>query len=210
MNRRSFLTRLAAVAPAAAGVALSSRTASADIVRAVGVGRDNIPNVPVISQEGKEYQFYDDLVKGKTVLINFFYAQCTGICPRMTSNLARIRKELGERVGQDIFIYSISLKPEEDTPAQLRHYAQMHGIKPDSGWLLLQAARPQMELLRERLGFKDSDAVLDADINQHTGMLRMGNDTYNRWSAYPLLGKVETIAELIRQLDPTAPRRRLY
>jgi protein SCO1/2 len=195
----------------AAGVALTGGVAKADIVRAVGMGRLNIPNVPVTSQYGKTYhRFYEDLIQGKTVLINFFYAECVGICPQMTSNLLKIQKGLGDCVGRDTFIYSISLKPEQDTPAKLMHYAGMHGVQPNSGWLFLRAERKNMELLRERLGFKDSDATLDADVNQHTGILRIGNDRYDRWSAYPLLGKVETIVEVVRQMDPHAPRHSLY
>jgi protein SCO1/2 len=208
MNRRGFFTNLAAAAPAA--LALGALPARATTVRAVGEGRKNLPNVPVTSQDGKTFHFYDDLVKGKTVLVNFFYADCTGICPRMTSNLAKIKAALGDRVGKDIFIYSISLKPELDTPHNLKNYAEMHGIKPNSGWLLLRARRRDMELLRERLGFKDSDDVLDADINQHTGILRFGTDVYDKWSGYPLLGNVELIAEMVRQLDPYAPRHPLF
>jgi protein SCO1/2 len=201
---------MAAVAPAAAALALRPAPAAADIVRAAGEGRKNLPNVPVTSQDGRTFRFYDDLVKGKTVLVNFFYADCNGICPRMTSNLAKIKAALGDRVGKDIFIYSISLKPELDTPHKLRDYAEMHGIQPHSGWLLLRARHNDMELLRERLGFKDSDAKLDADINQHTGILRFGSDVYDKWSGYPLLGNVELIAEMVRQLDPLAPRRPLF
>jgi protein SCO1/2 len=214
MNRRNFFLNLsAAAAPLAAvslGVTVAARPASAGLVRAVGEGRRNIPNVRVTSQEGKTYRFYDDLVKGKTVLINFFYADCNGICPRMTSNLARVQAALGDQVGRDTFIYSISLKPEEDTPKHLKAYAEMHSIKPGSGWLLLQARRADMELLRERLGFKDSDAGLDKDVNQHTGILRFGTDVYDKWSGYPLLGNANTIAEMVRQLDPDAPRRPLF
>jgi protein SCO1/2 len=214
MNRRTFFANLAATAAVPAAAVAASRVTSGGttfggIVRAAGEGRRNIPNVAVTSQEGKTYRFYNDLVKGKTVLINFFYAECTGICPRMTGNIARIQKALGDQVGRDTFIYSISLKPEQDTPKKLQAYAKMHGIHPGSGWLLLQASRTDMELLRERLGFKDSDPGLDADINQHTGILRFGNDVYDKWSGYPVLGNVELIAEMVRQLDPMAPRRPL-
>jgi protein SCO1/2 len=205
MNRRQLFRNLAAAA-----IAVTGRIASANVVRAVGMGKKNIPNVGVTSQDGKTFRFYDDLVKDKTVLINFFYAECSGICPRMTSNLWRIQKALGDCVGRDTFIYSISLKPEQDTPQRLKAYARMHSIQPDSGWLLLRAKRRDMELLRERLGFKDSDPVLDADINQHTGILRFGTDVYDKWSGYPLLGKVETIVEMVRQLDPRAPRHPLF
>jgi protein SCO1 len=224
MNRRNFFTNLAATAavPAAAIMLTGKPAASAvvraagldklanTVVRAVGMGKLNIPNVPVTSQDGRKYHFYNDLIKGKIVMINFFYAQCTGICPRMTSNLAKIQKELGDHMGKDMFIYSVSLKPEQDSPKNLKAYAEMHGIKPGSGWLLLNAGRSDMETLRERLGFKDSDPALDANVDEHTGILRFGTDVYDHWSGYPLLGKVETIAEMVRQLDPAIPRRPLF
>jgi protein SCO1/2 len=210
MNRRNFFSDIAAAAALPAAAILSRNPAPAAVVRAVGMGRMNIPDVQVTSQEGRKYRFYNDLVKDKIVLINFFYAECNGICPRMTSNLLKVQKELGDLVGKTTFIYSVSLKPEQDSPKKLKDYAGMHGIRPGSGWLLLNAKRADMETLRERLGFKDSDPVLDSDIDQHTGILRFGSDTYDHWSGYPLLGKVETIAEMVRQLDPNIPRRPLF
>jgi len=208
MQRRSFLIFGALAAP----VHARGRTgASAGGVPPVAAGRKNIPNVIVTSQDGRRHRFYDDLVKSKMVVINFFYANCTGICPRMTSNLLKVRKELENRapgrVGRDIFLYSISLKPEEDTPKRLALYAGMHGIKPDSGWLLLRAKRPDTELLRARLGFKDSDPVLDADIDQHTGMVRLGSDVYDKWAACPALGPVYTIVDSLLWMDLKLPRR---
>lgn len=207
MNRRNFIERLTAVAIPAAAVGLARPAAQAGTVKAVANGRRNIPNIAVTSQEGKSFRFYDDLVKDKLVLINFFYAECTGICPRMTSNLIKIQAALGKRVGRDTFIYSVSLKPEEDTVPKLAHYASMHGVKPNSGWLLLNAKRGDMELLRERLGFKDSDPKLDANINEHTGMLRFGHDRYDKWGACPLLGRLETTIEAILWTDLSLPRR---
>jgi protein SCO1 len=209
MNRRNCFRFLAAPA-AALAFNRTAKEAKASVVRAVGMGKFNIPNVQVTSHEGHKYHFYEDLVQGKTVLINFFYADCSGICPTMTSNLLKIQKALGSQMGRDTFIYSISLKPEKDSPKKLREYAEMHGIKPGSGWLLLNAHRPDMDTLRERMGFKDSDPVLDADINQHTGILRFGTDVYDHWSGYPLLGKVDTIVEMVKQLDPKYERQSLY
>jgi protein SCO1 len=142
-----------------------------------------------------------------------FYANCTGICPRMTSRLMNVQRalrvEMGERLGKDLFIYSVSIKPEEDTQERLKHYTQMHGIKPESGWLLLRAERPEMELLRERLGFKESDVLLDRDINQHTGMVRFGNDVYDKWSSGPLLGPTDAILDGLRWTDLSLRRRGL-
>src|SRR3954447_12215139 len=98
MNRRNFLSSILAPAPAAALAATAKTRSSSD--SALGLtGRAAIPNVGVTSHTGKRYRFYEDLVKGKMVVINFFYAQCDGICPRMTSNLLKVQKQLQERTG---------------------------------------------------------------------------------------------------------------
>ena len=65
------------------------------------------PNVPLITHEGKVVRFYDDLIKNKIVMINFMYASCMDICPGMTANLKQVHKEFGDRMGRDIFMYSI-------------------------------------------------------------------------------------------------------
>jgi len=198
MRRRSFL----------AGGALFSGIAKAAVTapRIAGEGRENIPDVLVTDQTGMSHHFYRDLIRDKMVVINFFYAHCVGICPRMTSNLLKFQREMAKRManrlGRDIFMYSVSLKPEEDTPKHLAAYAEMHGIKRDSGWLLLHAKRRDMELLRTRLGFRDSDPVLDADINEHTGIVRVGSDTTDKWTALPALGPVSQIVDALFWMDP--------
>src|SRR5688500_8895652 len=92
----------------------------------------SFPNVVLTTHEGKKVRFYDDLIKDKIVLINFMYVKCEGICPGTTANLAKVQKLLGKRVGKDIFMYSITLKPEEDTPEALRRYAKAYQVGP--GW----------------------------------------------------------------------------
>src|ERR1044072_2557808 len=77
------------------------------------------PNFELTTHEGKKVRFYDDLIKDKIIVINFMYAQCEGICPGITTNLVKVQKLLGDRVGKDIFMYSFTLKPEQDTPEAL-------------------------------------------------------------------------------------------
>ena len=79
-------------------------------------GAEWFTNVEVKTQDGRTLRFYDDLMKGKILLVNFFFTECDGICPRMTQNLVGVQKLLAPRVGKDIFMYSIRLEPEHDTP----------------------------------------------------------------------------------------------
>jgi len=159
------------------------------------IQRRHLPNVELMTQDGKKVRFYDNLVKDKMVVINFMYAHCQGICPTMTANLVRVQKILHDRIGHDIFMYSITLKPEEDTPQVLKEYAGMHGAGP--GWLFLTGKPADIELLRRSLGFSSIDPDEDADKSTHIGMLRIGNEPMLRWSACPSQARAQWIATSI-------------
>jgi protein SCO1/2 len=178
--------RLLTTGAAAAEVGLSPR----DKIR-----RRYLPNVSLQTQDGKWVRFYDDLIRDKIVTINFFYAKCDGICPTVTANLARVQRLLGERVGRDIFMYSISLKPEQDTPAALKEYADMFQAKP--GWTFLTGKPEDIELLRRSLGFTNLDPKLDRDKSQHIGNVRYGNEPLMLWGACPGMASPEFIAKSV-------------
>jgi protein SCO1 len=160
-----------------------------------GPRADYFPNFTLRTHENKRVKFYDDLVCGKVVVFNFMYASCTGICPGMISNLVKVQKELGSRAGHDFFMYSISLDPEKDTPRALKASARAYGIKP--GWQFLTGSKDDIEVLRRKLGFVNPDPEKDKDKEQHTGLVRIGNETYDKWLACPGMATVETITKSI-------------
>src|SRR6476469_6175074 len=79
-------------------------------------------NAVLRTQDNKQVRFYDDMIRGRQVVVNFMYAECKGACSMVTQNLKRIYDQLKDRMGKDLFFYSISIKPEDDTPAALKHY----------------------------------------------------------------------------------------
>ena len=173
--------------------------------------RRRFANVTLTTHEGKKVRFYDDLIKDRTVLINFMYTNCVAevLCPLMTSNLVRVQQELGARVGRDVFMYSITLDPEHDTPRVLASYAQAFSVKP--GWSFLTGSKDDVEILRRNLGFSTADPILDKDRTQHVGMVKYGIERLERWAGCPALSTPTTIVRnvysLERQLDwgkPTA------
>jgi protein SCO1/2 len=160
------------------------------------IRRHHLPNVELVAHTGRRVRFYDDLVRDKKVIINFMYATCDGICPRVMANLVRVRQLLGERVGREIFMYSITLKPKEDSPEVLRNYAERHGVR-DADWLFLTGAPGDIDHLRRSLGFAYRDPVEDADVSNHAGMLRFGVEALTRWAACPGMANPEHIARTI-------------
>jgi protein SCO1/2 len=153
------------------------------------------PDVVLRTHLGKEVRFYEDLMKGKIVTINFVYASCEGVCPAIMTNLVKVQKLLGDRVGRDIFMYSFTLQPEKDTPQVLKEYAEMHGVKP--GWTFLTGKPADLELLRRRLGFTNPNPEQDKDKSNHIGNIRYGNEPLMLWAACPGLAHAKWIAESI-------------
>ena len=195
MNRRKFFAGAAsaALAPFALAVAGQARELHQD-------GAAWFTNVAVTTQDGRTLRFYDDVLKGKIVLINFFFTDCDAVCPLMTENLARVQELLGDRVGKDIFMVSISLQPEHDTPEVLAAYAKTYGVGP--GWLFLTGKKNDIELLRHRLGFVDSDPVEDADPEQHIGTVRITNEPMHRWAMSPALVNPPALVRTVKRVIP--------
>lgn len=159
------------------------------------------PNFVLTTQAGKKVRFYDDLLKGRVVLINFFMTQCKGSCPGTTANLVAVQKALGAElggVGDKIVMISISLEPDVDTPAELADYAARFGAGP--GWYFLTGEYDEIEVIRRKLGATDPDPVIDADKTQHAGILIYGNERLGRWASIPSLVKPERIVSAVRQV----------
>jgi len=194
MNRRTFFTRgsavvagAAATGAAVAGLGLLGAPASA--------AEGRIPDVEVWSHDGGRFRFYRDLVQDRIVTLNFIFTSCGDTCPLVTQNLAQMQDILGPRVGRDIFMYSLTLQPEVDTPEVLRDYAEAYGVRP--GWRFLTGRKDDIELLRERLGFRSQDPELDVVKDEHTGMLRYANEPLDRWGASPALSRPEFLAKVV-------------
>lgn len=196
-TRRELVAGLGAAT--LAGLAVRRTAAEPDRARRGGARAPTWPNVPLVTHEGQAVRFYDDLIRGKVVAINMMYADCEGICPLATSNLVRVQALLGARVGWDVFLYSLTLQPDLDTPQPLQEYAAMHGVQP--GWLFLTGARADLEQLRYHLGFFDRNPAVDGDKATHTGMVRIGNDGYDRWTSASTLALPEQIVATINHVD---------
>ena len=160
MDRRSLLTKVFEPHPASPGAT-------------------RYTNAVLRTQDNEAVKFYDDLIRGKQVVINFMYAECHGSCPAVTQTLKTIYRTYKDRMGKDLFFYSITIKPENDTPQALKHYAQMRNVDLP-GWYFLTGDAYDLKTIRYRL-FNMDHPGLDADEALHSGYLRIINDARNSW-----------------------------
>lgn len=149
-----------------------------------------IPDVRVRDHNGTPLTFYSDLVKGKTVAINFIFTTCTTICPSLTATLRRVQQELSERA-LDVQLISISVDPTTDTPERLSHFAAQFQAGP--GWTFVTGDKTEIESLLQALG------ASVANTNDHTSMILINNDvTGYRTRTYGLsspAGIVQVLAQ---------------
>lgn len=164
------------------------------------IRREHFPDVVLVNQDGKKVRFYTDLLKDKIVVLNFFYAKCEGVCPGVTANLAKLYKLLGNHMGNPVFMYSITLKPEEDTLQVIKEYAKTYHAGP--AWMFLTGNIDDIESIRRGIGFVDPNPVVDRDKSQHIGNIRYGNEAEMQWGSCPGLAHASWLAKEVSFVIP--------
>ena len=162
--------------------------------QAAGWGRDYVPNVPVVTQDGKTLNFYDDLIKDKIVVLSFIYTSCKDICPLATARLGEARDKLGDRLGRDIFFLSISIEPEHDTPERLKQYADAFHAGP--GWTFLTGLPEDIQLIRHKFGDRRPD------LGDHRNDVVLGNGATGEWQRENALGDLDHFVGAVKAMHP--------
>ena len=139
-------------------------------------GASYFPNVPLTTHDGESVHFFDDLIKDKIVVINFIYTKCPDTCPLETAQLVRVQNIMGDRVGKDVFFYSISIDPEYDTPEVLREYRKRF----KANWTFLTGKESDIIQIRRKLGLYIEEIQGD-DSNNHNVNMIIGNQATGRW-----------------------------
>lgn len=150
-----------------------------------------IPDTVVYNQHGRKLNFYTDLVRGKTVAINFIFTTCTTICPPLTATFRKLQQELGERVGRDIELISISVDPTTDVPERLKEFSAKFKAAP--GWTFVTGNKPEIDQLLKALG------AAVGDKNDHTPMLLIGNDAAGYWTRTYGLAPAATLVKVVNE-----------
>ncbi|MGE0022395.1 MAG: SCO family protein [Hyphomicrobium sp.] len=155
---------------------------------------DYFTNTPLVTHDGRELRFYDDLVKDKIVVVNFIYTSCRDVCSLATARLAEVRDMLGDRIGRDIFFYSITLDPLVDGPGVLAKYAANFHTGP--GWLFLTGTPENIDSIRHKLGERTKS------LGDHRNDVLLGNDATGEWGRDSIFSDVEHLAHNIVRMDP--------
>jgi cytochrome oxidase Cu insertion factor (SCO1/SenC/PrrC family) len=156
----------------------------------VGTETKFLPDLPLLDQNGRRVRFYSDLIKDKVVLISFFYTSCTYTCLMQGKVFSELQAELGERLGKDVFLVSVTMDPETDTPSRLKSWAAQHGLR--KGWTLVTGGKDDMAKL---VGHLTGNPL--GRIEMHSAFIYIGNDRNNNWAAtYGLAAPKELVKKI--------------
>ncbi|HSZ79425.1 MAG TPA: SCO family protein [Chthoniobacterales bacterium] len=162
--------------------------------------RQNIPDLELVDQDGKTVHLYSDLVRGRVAAVSFIFTTCTSICPLIGANLGRLQTELGQSLGEDIALISVSVDPATDTPQRMKAWGAQFGAK--SGWSLLTGDKETVDQLLKVFG------LFTPDIQNHSPFLLLVNDRTGDWTR---VNAIETpppkVAEILRKMAETAGNR---
>jgi len=165
---------------------LALPAAASDLASA---GRNYFTDVELTNQNGQTMRLYSDLIAGKTVVINSFFTSCVGVCPIMAGTFKRIQTVLGDHMGKDLILISVSVDPETDTPARLREYAKSMSAKP--GWYFITGKKENVDEALHKLGL-----LVDAK-ESHKAVVIIGNEPKGVWKKAFGLASSEDIVKMV-------------
>jgi protein SCO1/2 len=149
-------------------------------------------DVELLNQDGQKMRFYSDVLKNKIVIINTFFTTCTSVCPPLNRNFEKLQEALGERLGKDAFLVSISVDPETDTPTRLKEYGRRFHAR--DGWIFLTGKKENVDWALYKLG----QYVETKD--DHTTVIIIGNEAKGLWKKAFGLAKPEELFKIVEDV----------
>ncbi len=147
----------------------------------------------LIDQDGRKVHLQRDLIGRKIVVVDFVYTSCTTVCPLASAMFAELQSQLGDRLGREVELVTITVDPVRDTPAQLKAHAAKFQAKP--GWTWLTGSPVAVNEVLKGMG------AYAADYTQHPLMTLVGDGATGQWTRFSGLPEPKRLAEHVRKLD---------
>jgi protein SCO1/2 len=178
--------------------ALAAPSELAEIVTATpaSAAQSYFTDTPLVDQDGRQLRFYSDLLKGKVVVINSFFTTCKDICPVMATTLAGLQEKISDRLGKSVYLISITVDPDADTPARLKEFAEHMKARP--GWEFVTGRKDDLELVLRRIG------QYPEIRESHMSLFLIGNDRTGLWKKALGIANPDDIISIVESVinDP--------
>jgi protein SCO1/2 len=149
-------------------------------------------DLDLLDQDGKRMKFKSDVVKDRLVVIDTIYTTCPVVCPILSATFANVQRSLGDRLGKDVFLISISVDPATDIPPRLKAYAERWEALP--GWIFLTGQKSAADRVLQGLG------VYSVNYTDHPPTVLVGDNRRGEWTRFygfatpqQILGAVERL-----------------
>lgn len=133
-------------------------------------------DVVLTDQHERSVRLKDDVVGDRIVVMGFIYTSCTTVCPVVSAIMQKVQAQLGEQVGREVQLVSISVDPLRDTPQRLREYASQYRAGP--GWTWLTGPVPAVGDTLKGLG------TWSADFTTHPPVIMVGDGRSDQWTRF--------------------------
>lgn len=150
------------------------------------------PDVELVDQFGESHRFYSDLLEGKVVVINAMFTSCAGSCPAMAARLRKLQAWLGDRLGRDVYILSISVDPERDTPESMAAFAGE--FDAEKGWYFLTGERQKVSQVLKKLG------QYVEQPESHMSVMLIGNEPTGLWKKAMGIAPAEDLIAIVQSV----------
>lgn len=150
--------------------------AQTPLATAPGAATVALRDLPLVDRNGRRVRLVSDVLDGRVAVISFVYTTCTTVCPVTSATFARLQSELGERLGREVVLVSITVDPLRDTPARLKRYAAQHGA--GEGWMWLTGAKADLDAVLKGMG------AYTPNYQDHPAMVLVGDARRGEWKRY--------------------------
>ena len=127
----------------------------------------------LVDQDGQELMFVSDVIGDNIVVMDFVYTTCTTICPVLSALFTQVQSKLGDQVGDDVMLVSMSVDPARDTPQRLKAYSAKH--RAGDGWLWLTGPKPVVDEVLVGVG------AYTTNFEDHPTMVLIGDGRTGEW-----------------------------
>ncbi len=154
-------------------------------------------DLELLDQDGGKVRFRSDVIGDRIAVIDSFFTTCGLICPILSAIYADLQERLGDRLGREVALVSISVDPNTDIPPRLKEFAGKWDAKP--GWVFLTGQKQTVDRVLDGLG------LYSADFSSHPAAFLVGDGRSGKWTRFYGFASPE---ELLAKIDELSAARR--
>ena len=146
----------------------------------------------LVDQNGQELMFVSDVIGDNIVVMDFVYTTCTTICPVLSALFTQVQGKLGDAVGEEVMLVSMSVDPVRDTPQRLKAYSAKH--RAGEGWLWLTGPKADVDDVLTGLG------AYTSNFEDHPSMVLIGDGRTGEWKRLFGFPNPDRVVQIVNDL----------